>query len=410
MSRKIATKGTKTTTGGQVLEGIPDITLGGQEAAVVGMQCSCKSGRKCCKGMGKIVAIGAPNPVFFDGGQQAALQGYQVMCGCPDNFICEPTHDVNTGIHGDFRIGRGVHLGNGVEFGKVPADPMTQYVPPAKRPRNRVFEQFLKDCQEAEAQIKAKEAAEAAAQASLTPTINPKNEYWPPYNFTKPEGEKQIEVLYRSPTTKVAIFTPEEWKRLFYLWDINGDVKTIKDTLTGLYNARETAKALGGLGVTAVVREVEGVEYLFLSNYDKFKQSILYGGVFRTTNPQVVKMGLAALDSVKGMTRYVKTNSQVEFLVGSGVNGLKFVVTDDYTLKELGVDEAKLLVNAVSVAIVSLGLAQGAAGIAALISAPVTVPVSLSILAISTFIVWALDKATDFEEKLVNAVVDEFDN
>lgn len=90
------------------------------------------------------------------------------------------------------------------------------------------------------------------------PSINPNNAYWPPYDFTAPEGKKQIEVIYRSHTAKIAIFTPDEWKKLFEIWDFNGDIKTIKDTLTGLYNARETAKALGGLGVTAIVKKIDG--------------------------------------------------------------------------------------------------------------------------------------------------------
>ncbi|EOA3786202.1 hypothetical protein ACH0R5_004341 [Vibrio vulnificus] len=242
-----------------------------------------------------------------------------------------------------------------------------------------------------------------------TPVINATHTYWPAYNFLAKEGEKQIEVIYRSQTAEIAIFTPEEWKKLFEIWDFNGDVKTVKDSLTGLYNARETAKALGGLGVTAIVKNIDGVEYLYLNNYDKFKQTILHGGVFRADNPQVVKMGMGALDSVKGMTRYVKTYAPAEFLLGSGINGLKYLLTDDYTLRELGVDEAKLLVHAVSVAGTALVLGKIVAFGAGLLSLPVTIPVSLSILAFSAFGVWFIDKETDFEKRLVEAVVDEFD-
>jgi hypothetical protein len=206
-------------------------------------------------------------------------------------------------------------------------------------------------------------------------------------------------VIYRSQTAEIAIFTPEEWKKLFEIWDFNGDVKAVKDSLTGLYNARETAKALGGLGVTAIVRNVDGVEYLFLNNYDKFKQTILHGGVFRADNAQVVKMGIGALDSVKGMTLYVKTYAPAEFLIGSGINGLKYLLTDDYTLRELGVDEAKLLVHAV--AVVGVALVGG-------LFVPPTVVATLMVLAVSSAIVWGVDKLTDFETKLVEAVVDEF--
>ena len=251
-------------------------------------------------------------------------------------------------------------------------------------------------------------APSSSAASSNAPTVDPKNMYWPPYDFTAKDGEKQIEVIYRSNTAKIAVFTPEEWKKLFEQWDLYGDVKTVKDTATGLYDARQTARNLGGLGVTAIVKNIDGVEYLFLNNYDKFEQTILHGGIFRADNAQVVKMGLGALDSVKGMTRYVKVNALADFLVGSGINGLKYLLTDDYTLRELGVDEAKILVNAVSVATMAyvLGVVAGAT-----LSAPVagSVVVGLGILAIASGLVWGIDKMTDFQKTLIETVVDEFD-
>ncbi|MGD8119531.1 hypothetical protein [Vibrio sp. TRT 2004] len=73
------------------------------------------------------------------------------------------------------------------------------------------------------------------------------------------------------------------------------------------------------------------------------------------------------------------------------------------------VDEAKLLVHAVSVASTALFLGKMVAFGAGLLSLPVTVPVYLSILAFSAFGVWLIDKETDFEKRLVEAVVDEFD-
>ncbi|MCG9783195.1 hypothetical protein L1D52_12615 [Vibrio brasiliensis] len=67
------------------------------------------------------------------------------------------------------------------------------------------------------------------------------------------------------------------------------------------------------------------------------------------------------------------------------------------------------MVNAVSVAGTTLVLGKIVAFGAGLLSLPVTVPVSLSILAFSAFGVWLIDKDTDFEKRLVEAVVDEFD-
>ncbi|WP_423808286.1 hypothetical protein OUO06_20100 (plasmid) [Photobacterium damselae] len=115
---------------------------------------------------------------------------------------------------------------------------------------------------------------------------------------------------------------------LFKVWDLNGDIITAKDRVIGLYDARKTVQVLGG---TAVVKEIDGVQYLYLSNYDKFEQTLLHGGIFRADNAQVVKMGLGALDSVTGMTRYVKVNAYTDFLIGSGINGLKYLLTDSYS-------------------------------------------------------------------------------
>lgn len=380
---KFVTKGTGTTTGGVVLEGHNDVIVEGKSATSIHQYGSCASGRKSCKGKGIIVPVGNGNKVYLPNGQQAALSGYQILCNCPDNFILESNSAVN--------VGANVSFGSGVSMTSAPSA-LSSNAPS----NNSLNSQQLSTLK-----------ASTASQAT-TPQIDPKNAYWPPYDFTAKEGEKQIEVIYRSQTAKIAIFTPEEWKILFEQWDRYGDVKTVKDSLTGLYNARETAKALGGLGVTAIVRNVDGVEYLFLNNYDKFKQTILHGGVFRADNAQVVKMGIGALDSVKGMTRYVKTYAPAEFLIGSGINGLKYLLTDDYTLRQLGIDEAKILVNAVSVATLAyvLGVVAGAT-----LSVPVasSVVVGLGILAISSGLVWGIDKATDFQEKLVEAVIDEFD-
>ncbi|EIO4563794.1 PAAR domain-containing protein [Vibrio parahaemolyticus] len=366
--RGLIHKGDKTTTGGVVTQGVGNIMFVGEGATQIGMKATCP---KCKKGWGEIVPIENLN-ILVDN-IQAALHGDMVTCGCPTGS--------NTLLSS----------AGAMTFTKV----------------NGQIHGFKPHANEQEMNS-AYEAMADTVGGRYEPSIDPKNAYWPPYDFTAPEGKKQIEVIYRSKIAKIAIFTPGEWKKLFEIWDLNGDVKTVKDTLTGLYNAHETAKALGGLGVTAIVKTIDGIEYLYLSNYDKFEQTILHGGIFRADNVQVVKMGLGALDSVKGMTRYVKINAQADFLVGSGINGLKYLLTDDYTLKELGVDEAKILVNAVSVATMSyvLGLVASAT-----FSVPVasSVVVGLGILAIANGLVWGIDKMTDFQETLVEAVIDEFD-
>ncbi|SIO96608.1 hypothetical protein VSP9026_04411 [Vibrio spartinae] len=88
-------------------------------------------------------------------------------------------------------------------------------------------------------------------------------------------------------------------------------------------------------------------------------------------------------------------------MVGSAINSLQFIVNDEYTLRKLGIDEAKLLVNAFAVASGQL--------LASAIIAPQTVVAKLAILVIVSFGVWAVDKVTDFEKKIVEKTIETFD-
>ena len=70
--------GTKTSTGGAVIEGNPGIMFDGLVASSVGHKASCP---KCKKGVGPIVAVG-PRTVTLPAGP-AARAGDYVACGCP---------------------------------------------------------------------------------------------------------------------------------------------------------------------------------------------------------------------------------------------------------------------------------------------------------------------------------------
>lgn len=97
----LVTKGTKTSTGGEVLEGNDDVKVAGQPATSIEQKASCASGREECRGVGIIVPVGS-NQVYLPNGKQAALPGYQVMCNCPDNFILDPSNGVNIGSNVSF--------------------------------------------------------------------------------------------------------------------------------------------------------------------------------------------------------------------------------------------------------------------------------------------------------------------
>ncbi|MCF7506118.1 hypothetical protein [Vibrio sp. L3-7] len=103
------------------------------------------------------------------------------------------------------------------------------------------------------------------------------------------------------------------------------------------------------------------------------------------------------------MARYVKVTAPMEILVGSAINVLKYVLYDEYLLKKLGVDQAKLFVNVLAVSGTSLFLASLASVFAA------TAVGGGLILVGSSFSVWVVDKFTDFEEKTVNKVLELLD-
>jgi hypothetical protein len=225
--------------------------------------------------------------------------------------------------------------------------------------------------------------------------MDPNNMYWPEYGLSK-----DVKVIYKQSTTKFAVLTPDEWNVFFTSLD---STLTVKDAVTGLYNARETAKALGGLGTVVFVKEIDGIEYLILKNYDKWSQTLLHGGVFKANNERIVKLGLGALGSTKGMVRYVRVTAPMEILIGSAINILQFILNDEYSLKRLGIDEAKLFVNAFATAFTAIGIGLFLPEFVA------TAVGALTILAVSNLIVWGVDKATDFESKLVSKTVEMFE-
>lgn len=75
--------GTKTSTGGEVVEGNAGIKFNGLVASSIGHQATCNSGRKECNGIGPIVPVG-PRDANLPAGPAARIGDY-VDCGCPPN-------------------------------------------------------------------------------------------------------------------------------------------------------------------------------------------------------------------------------------------------------------------------------------------------------------------------------------
>ena len=335
-----------------ILSGSPDVKFDGQPAARVGDPLLPHSKPKHPP---HPRTISSGSSTVFINGKPAAITGGEISCG-------------------------GVTIGSGtVNIGD-------KYQPPTSSPLSKLESGESK-------KITTARTNSANSQTSQPIRIPSGSGYWPPYNPLAKDGEKELNVEYTQDIVKFAVLKPDEWAVFFDSFD---KLKTLKNTVTGLYDAKETAKALGGLGVTALVKNIDGVDYVILKNHDKWSQTLLHGGVFKANNAQVIKLGLGALDSVKGMARFVKVSAPMEILVGSGINVLQFIVNDEYTLTKLGVEQAKLFVNVLIVSGISLGV-----GMAASVLVPVTFVGGSVIFAATSVVVWWTDKQTDFQEKLV---------
>lgn len=277
------------------------------------------------------------------------------------------------------------------------ANPLERPLKPMGEVSNGILEQFTSEL----IHEPSGRSADIASLQPDSPEINPNNMHWPPYNFLGKEGEKEIHIRYTQNVVETTVLAPEEWKEFF---DALDKTQNIGGAMKGTYDAFDTAKKLGGLGVTAYVKPYNGVDYLILKGYKQHMKTLLAGNRFKASNPQVIKLGLGALDSVKGMARYVKITAPVEVLVGSSINVLQFVLNDEYTLKQLGIDEAKLLVGVFS----STALAGGILGVLAVASIPVTFLAGTLIIVGSSFAVWTIDKTTDFQNKVVEGAIENF--
>ncbi len=82
---------------------------------------------------------------------------------------------------------------------------------------------------------------ETQGNASFQPEINPKNAYWPPYNFLAEDGEKEIHVTYTQDVIETTVLAPEEWTEFFDMLD---KTQNIGGAATGVYDAFDTAKKI----------------------------------------------------------------------------------------------------------------------------------------------------------------------
>ncbi|TCT59018.1 PAAR domain-containing protein [Vibrio crassostreae] len=393
MLNNAITVGTQTSTGGKVLTGSAGVKINNLDVSVVGDQATCTCGAKSCRGVGPILQ-GSPRNIKV-GNKLIAMKDDPVDTGCGNCFLLSSGDGVSLGAQtsGSINMGGGVNIGQGLNINMGSGVSFGQGVS---------FGGSSADVASSQSLASSTQPSVAGQKAASTVGVNPNNMHWPPYNFLAKEGDKEIHVRYTQDVVETTVLAPEEWKEFF---DALDKTKNIGGALKGTYDAFDTAKQLGGLGVTAYVKTHNGVDYLILKGYKQHMKTLLAGNRFKASNPQVVKLGLGALDSVKGMARYVKVTAPMEILVGSAINVLQYVLNDEYTLRQLGVDQTKLLISVFS----SSALAAGVAGILVVTSIPITFAAGTIIIVGSSFTVWAVDQTTDFQDKIVEAAIEYFD-
>lgn len=199
--------------------------------------------------------------------------------------------------------------------------------------------------------------ARAVMAPQPTPTEIPaENAYWPPYDFAQ---GKYLEVVYVTPPNDFAVLTLEEANELLHnLYDEAGGKDTVGkiNSYHGLYDGLkttiETARGLGGLGVTAYTKNINGVDYVIIKNYRRHAQTLMKGNKWKTNNPKVVQAGIG-INDVKGAVRYAKVNVGVEIVFAAAINAVDFIMRDDATLAEFVGNSA----GDITKGLVSLGVA-----------------------------------------------------
>ena len=166
--------------------------------------------------------------------------------------------------------------------------------------------------------------------------VDPNNMYWPPYNPLAKEGEKEIKVQYVKSITSIAVLSLEEAQELYQNLGGKksvGDFKTYNDLAKGGMEAYNTAKGLGGLGVKARTKNINGKDWIIIKDFRRHQQTLMKGNKWGANNPKIVKMGLG-LNDLKGAVRYVKFNVGIEVAFAVGVNAADYILRDDATLSE----------------------------------------------------------------------------
>ncbi len=234
-----------------------------------------------------------------------------------------------------------------------------------------------------------------------TPQINAENMYWPPYDFT--QGQYiDIDIVYTKEADSAVFMSIEEAEEFYEnlkeeLGLLADDVekvakeswktvdgkdkldkgKMIYDAGDNLKDAYQVAKGLGGLGVTAYVKETNGKDYVIIKNYKKYKKTLAAGNRWRANNPQVVQLGLGAKNMAR---RMLKVGFVVDIVFSIAFNAVDVFMRDDRTMYDLfgrsGTDIVKGML-ATGVATLAAVIATVTVGVPFLVAGAIFAAVSL---------------------------------
>lgn len=305
---KVVTVGDKTTTGGVVLDGARTVYCQNKLVALIGSKAQCP----VCQSVGIVRRTHSHSVTAED--EQVCLEGSVVECKCPlgsNRVIASP---------GAFEF---IGFDDGLVGARIAGE---QSLSAGEMDIEEVVRQGGTDA----FQVAPVEIPEQAG-------------YWPAYDFAQ---DKTFEVIYTSAPTDLGVLSEEEGNEFYAnLYaemggkDTISDLKGYKDVATGSVSAVKTAQGLGGLGVQARVKNINGVDWIIIKNFRRHKQTLMQGNKWRANNPKVVQ-ALMGLTSMKGAATYVKCNPGVEVAFSLGVNAADYILRDEATLVEFGVNSA----------------------------------------------------------------------
>jgi uncharacterized Zn-binding protein involved in type VI secretion len=322
---KVVTVGDKTTTGGVVLDGARTVYCQGKLVALIGSKAMCPQ----CKSVGVIRRTHTHNVLAED--EQVCLEQSIVECKCPlgsNRAIASPGAFEFIGFE-DGLVGARIAGAQSLSAGSMDIEEIVR------------------------------QGGTDAFQVSPV-EIPAEGAYWPPYDFAQ---GKSLEVIYTAEPVNFAVLSLEEGREfLTNLYnDIGGkdtisNAKGYKDLATGAYSAAKTAHGLGGLGVQSRIKNINGVDWIIIKNFRRHKQTLMKGNKWLASNPKVVQ-ALIGITSLKGAKTYVKGNPGVEVAFSIGINAADYILRDEATLIEFGVNSAGDMAKGFAATVVAGGLA-----------------------------------------------------